>query len=194
VDILTGNPTDKVVERGHNSLPTYGIGRDHDKDWWLALVRELDAAGCLVRGDGRTSGYSLSSRGRLLLQGKETFLGTRSSGKASRGSSGRAGTTPALFEEARERPGEEPLEGPAQEGLFQSLRQVRKRIAEARQVPPYIVFGDKTLRAMARNRPTDAAGLLRCPGVGEAKLDAYGSHFLTAIREFLDRSGVRSES
>ena len=172
VDILTGNPTDKVVERGHNSLPTYGIGRDHERDWWLTLVRELDAAGCLVRGDGRTAGYSLSSKGRLLLQGKETFLGTRSSGKTARES-----TEPA------------PLDGPAQEGLFQSLRQVRKRIAEARQLPPYVIFSDKTLRAMAHNRPTDRVGLLRCPGVGEAKLDAYGTVFLDAIREFISRSG-----
>jgi ATP-dependent DNA helicase RecQ len=182
VDILTGNPTDKVVERGHESLPTYGIGRDHDRDWWLALVRELDAAGCLLRGDGRTAGYSLTGKGRLLLQGKQSFLGTRSTGRSAHRKSGPAARgEPALFEEAA------PLDGPAQEGLFQSLRQVRKAIAAAKQVPPYVVFSDKTLRAMALNRPTDSAGLLRCPGVGEAKLDAYGSLFLTAIREFLSR-------
>ena len=173
VDILVGNPTDKVVERGHDSLPTFGVGRDHERDWWRGLVRELDAAGCLVRGDGRTAGYSLSGRGRLLLQGKETFLGTRS----------------ATAEEP-EPPQPVALDGPAQDGLFQVLRQLRKRCAEARNVPPYVVFSDKTLRAMARNRPTNPAGLLRCPGVGEAKLDAYGSLFLTAIREFLDRSGI----
>jgi ATP-dependent DNA helicase RecQ len=166
VDILTGSPTDKVLERGHNSLPTYGIGRDHDRDWWLALVRELDAAGCLVRGEGRTAGYSVSGKGRLLLQGKDSFLGTRSSGK----------TAPAETESAV-------LDAPAQENLFQVLRQVRKRIAEERRLPPYVIFSDKTLRAMARSRPTDAAGLLRCPGVGDAKLAAYGSLFLTAIRE-----------
>jgi ATP-dependent DNA helicase RecQ len=179
VDILTGNPTDKVLERGHDSLPTYGVGRDHERDWWLALVRELDASGCLVRGDGRTAGYRLSGRGRLLLQGKETFLGTKSSGTASAASAAIGAST--------EPP---PLEGPAQEGLFQVLRQVRKRIAEAREIPPYMVFSDKTLRVMARNRPTDSAAFLRCPGVGEAKLEAYGSLFLTAIQEFLSRSGT----
>ena len=178
VDILTGNATDKVVERGHDSLPTFGIGRDHEKDWWLGLVRELDAAGCLVRGDGRTAGYSLSGRGRRLLQGKETFLGTRSSGAEER------------ERQQRELPQQDAPDGPAQEGLFQVLRQLRKRCAEARNVPPYVVFSDKTLRAMARNRPVDPAGFLRCPGVGEAKLDAYGSLFLTAIREFLDRAGM----
>jgi ATP-dependent DNA helicase RecQ len=76
----------------------------------------------------------------------------------------------------------------AAEGLFQVLRQVRKRIAEARRVPPYVIFSDKTLRAMARSRPTDPAGILRCPGVGDAKLEAYGALFLEAVREFLARS------
>ena len=82
----------------------------------------------------------------------------------------------------------EPLDTAAQDGLFQSLRQVRKYIAEAKGLPAYIVFSDKTLRAMARARPADSAGLLRCPGVGEAKLAAYGSAFLEAIREFLARA------
>ena len=177
VDILTGTPTDKVLERGHESLPTYGIGRDHDRDWWLDLVRDLDAAGCLVRGDGRTAGYGLSSKGRRLLQGKETFLGRQRS-DVSGGHSGQA--------ELEVEP--EPLDTVAQDGLFQSLRQVRKYIAEAKGLPAYIVFSDKTLRAMARARPADSAGLLRCPGVGEAKLAAYGSAFLEAIREFLTRA------
>ncbi len=173
VDILTGNPTDKIMERGHDALPTYGVGREHDRDWWLALVRELDAAGCLVRGEGRTAGYGLSGKGRLLLRGKETFLGTRSSVERSP----QERTEPAL------------LDGPAQEDLFQSLRHVRKRLAETRRLPPYVIFSDKTLRAMARNRPTDSTGLLRCPGVGDAKLAAYGTLFLDAIREFLSRAG-----
>lgn len=168
VDILTGNPTDKVLERGHDSLPTYGIGRDQNREWWLDLVRDLEAAGCIRRGEGRTAGYSLSTRGRLILQGRETFLGTRSA------------------EATRKPPEPEParLAGPALDGLFQSLRQVRKRIADAKGLPAYIVFSDKTLRAMAGTMPTDSAGLLRCPGVGEAKLAAYGAHFLQAIREF----------
>ncbi len=51
-------------------------------------------------------------------------------------------------------------------------------------MPPYIIFSDKTLRAVARNRPTDSAAFLRCPGVGERKLEAYGGAFLALIQEF----------
>ena len=184
VDIVTGTRTEKVEERGHDSLPTFGVGADHDRGWWLDLARSLEADGCLVRGDGRTAGYSLSTRGRRLLQGKETFLGTIRTGRtASERTTSSTRKLPFGDTDADSLP----LDGPAQEGLFQVLRQVRKQIAEARSVPPYIIFGDKTLRAMARNRPTDSAGLLRCPGVGDAKLAAYGPLFLTAIREFLQR-------
>jgi ATP-dependent DNA helicase RecQ len=73
---------------------------------------------------------------------------------------------------------------PGQEELLKLLKGVRKGIAQDRNLPPYIIFSDKTLRAMAKNRPTDPAALRRCPGVGDHKLEAYGSAFLRAIREF----------
>ncbi len=175
VDILTGTATDKVLERGHDNLPTFGIGRDHDRDWWLAVVRELAAAGCLVRGEGRTAGFSLSGKGRMVLAGRETFLGARTVE-----SPGRSGATPRS--DAAAEP--EPLDEGAQSELFQCLRQVRKGIAQAKKLPPYVVFSDKTLRAMARARPQDLTALLRCPGVGDAKLAAYGTVFVEAIRKF----------
>jgi ATP-dependent DNA helicase RecQ len=158
VDIVTGSPTDEVLERGHGALPTFGVGRDHDRDWWLGLVRDLDAAGYFVRGGGRTAGYRLSSKGRFLLQGKETFLGTCSA-EAGSAASARPGA-------AEPEPEPAPLDSATQDGLFQSLRQVRKYIADAKGLPAYIVFSDKTLRALARARPMDSPRLLRCPGVG----------------------------
>jgi ATP-dependent DNA helicase RecQ len=72
------------------------------------------------------------------------------------------------------------------EGLFQCLKQLRKRLARAREVPPYMVFSDKSLRAMAAACPTTSAAFLACPGVGERKLEAYGEEFIRAVREFLD--------
>ena len=173
-DILVGAATDKVLERGHQALPTFGIGKDHDRDWWLSLIRELDAGDCLVRGDGRTAGYSLSGKGRLILLGKQSFLASRSLGRRSRS---------GARSQQEELP-MEPLDGPAQEGLFQCLRSVRRTIAQSRKLPPYVIFSDKALRSMAQNRPMDGVGLLRCYGVGDAKLEAYGSAFLTAIREW----------
>ena len=173
-DILVGAATDKVLDRGHQALPTFGVGKDHDRDWWLGLIRELDAGDCLARGEGRTAGYRLTGKGRLVLLGKQAFLASRSLGRASRDSS------PARQDELPL----EPLDAGSQEGLFQCLRVLRKEIARKKGLPPYVVFSDKSLRSIAQNRPANAAGLLRCHGVGDAKLEAYGTAFLEAIREW----------
>jgi ATP-dependent DNA helicase RecQ len=173
-DILIGASTDKVLERGHQALPTFGVGRDHDRDWWLGLIREMDAGACLVRGDSRTAGYSLSAKGRLILQGRQSFTASRNlGGRSRRGAASKQEDLPL-----------EALDAPAREELFQCLRSVRKRIAASKKLPPYVIFSDKTLRSIAQNRPTDSAGLLRCHGVGEAKLEAYGAAFLKTIREW----------
>jgi ATP-dependent DNA helicase RecQ len=175
-DVLVGACTDKVLERGHQHLPVFGAGRDRERDWWLSLIREMDAAELLVRGEERTSGYSLSQAGRLVLAGKGEFLASRSLARA--GGQGRKG--PVQPQPAKP----EPLDATAGEDLFQRLRAVRLEIARAKDLPPYVVFSDKTLRSMVANRPTDAQGLLGCFGVGEAKLEAYGKAFLAAIREW----------
>jgi ATP-dependent DNA helicase RecQ len=70
-----------------------------------------------------------------------------------------------------------------EDGLFDRLRALRKEIADAQNVPAYIVFNDATLRAMAAARPQSAADLLDVPGVGPAKLERYGQAFLVALRE-----------
>ncbi len=169
-DILVGNATDRIMERGHQSLPTFGIGRDRDKGWWLSLIQELEAGDFLLRGEGRLAGFHLSDRGRLLLRGKHSFFAA----------AGAAGA--AVIDE----PPAPALPAASPEGLFLCLKQLRKRIAEGRDIPPYIVFSDKTLRAIAKDQPMDPAAFLRCPGVGDRKLAAYGGDFLKAIRTFRD--------
>jgi ATP-dependent DNA helicase RecQ len=166
-DVLVGNPTDKVLERGHQNLPTFGVGRDRDRSWWLALIQELAAAGHLVRGEGRLAGYSLSDTGRLMLRGRGTFFSARSAGPA-----------PA---EAPAAPAVAPADA---EALLLCLKRLRKRIAQARNLPPYVIFSDKTLRAMAQAQPTSTSALLAITGVGEHKLAAYGSAFMKAISDF----------
>lgn len=170
-DILVGSATDKVLERGHQSLPTFGAGKEHERSWWLSLIQELAASGHLVRGEGRTAGFRLSESGRLLLRGKGSFLSPL----------GADGESPAAAAPARE---ETVVDRGDQEALLRVLKELRKRIASARDVPPYMVFSDKTLRAMVRNRPTDAAAFLECQGVGARKLAEYGAAFMEAIRDF----------
>jgi len=180
-DVVCGIRTDKVLECGHHALPTFGVGRDQERDWWLSLIRELEAGGYLVRGEGRTAGFRLSERGRMVLHGKERFLAALM-GFHPEGS--RLLQRKATNRDRREFVESAPSDNTSQESLFQGLKALRLRLAREHRVPPYIIFSDKTLRMMARNRPTDPTALLRCPGVGDRKLEAYGETFLKLVREF----------
>lgn len=166
-DIVTGNPTDRILELGHNDLPTFGVGREQDRGWWLGLLRDLEGAGYIERADGRKSGFRMTARGRGVLFGREPFEAARRAKPAPLNSRRQAG----------------------EDELFECLRQLRLRLARERELPPYIIFSDKTLRSMARNRPTDEPGLLRCHGVGERKLEQYGPEFLGALRSYLGGAG-----
>ena len=177
VDIVSGNASDKVVERGHDALPTFGVGRDRPRGAWLDLVKDLERDGYIERepaGDnGRMGGYRVTAAGRQVLSGRQTVLGVRRS-PALRGAAG----APAAA--APDVP-----EGEA-EALFNCLRQRRRSLARERSVPPYVVFSDRSLRDMARLRPRDRAALLACHGVGERKLERYGDAVLEVIRGFVE--------
>ncbi|MHB8148440.1 MAG: HRDC domain-containing protein, partial [Vulcanimicrobiaceae bacterium] len=73
---------------------------------------------------------------------------------------------------------------PADDALFERLREVRKRLADAASIPPYVVFSDATLRALAAQKPLDARAFLSVSGVGDVKLERYGEAFMEAISEF----------
>jgi ATP-dependent DNA helicase RecQ len=170
-DILVGRATDKVVERGHDSLPTFGVGKDQERSYWLDLAQELAAEGYLLRGEDRLAGFRLSERGRLLLHGKGSFSSSLSASQPG-GEAEPVGAGPP--------PGDRRTD----EELLGRLKELRKRIAGGRDLPPYVIFSDKTLRAMARSRPTDPDAFLSCHGVGSRKLEEYGAAFMEAIREF----------
>ena len=183
-DIVTGNPTDKVLQFGHNELPTYGVGREREKSWWLDLIRDLESSGCIARTDGQKSGFRITPEGRQVLHGKKPFWSVKRSTVTGDGSRAglRGATGPGA---APELPALRSRRTADQDALFELLRELRRDIARRREVPPYVIFSDKSLRSMATNRPTDQAAFLRCHGVGERKLEEYGPDFLGAIRDYL---------
>lgn len=184
-DIVAGNTTDKVLERGHNSLPTFGVGADRDRGYWLSLARDLSESGYLVRGDGELAGFRLSQQGRLLLKGKLTYLGRRRTA---------ATAGPKTGSHARRRKkgalaSEEPTFDDAAEALYRCLKEMRKSEAAGRGVPPYVIFSDRSLRDIATRRPAGEEQLLACYGVGPQKSARYGGMVLRIVYAFENGDG-----
>ena len=171
IDIVTGADTKRVRALGHDGIKTYGAGRHHDKKYWRFLVDELLAQE-LIREDGdRYPVLKLTAKGSAVLFG-----------------GGEHTVTALKREEPKEKRkiAESGDFGQYDETLFEALRAVRKRLAEGQQVPPYIIFSDKTLHEMCRHYPSTRESMARISGVGEAKLERYGDDFIAAIRSYLD--------
>lgn len=171
-DILTGTATEAVRRQNHDGLKTFGVGADKPKSAWTALTRKLFAADALAEASSEHGGFRLTAKGEDILFGRET-IALRADPFAERRSR-RAGREAARADGLDE--------GTA--GLFEHLRKLRLQIAREEGVAAYIIFTDRTLIAMARERPLDLDGMRSIEGVGERKLAQYGEAFLEAIAEF----------
>ncbi|MHB1307398.1 MAG: DNA helicase RecQ [Limisphaerales bacterium] len=166
IAVLTGGDTEAIRRWGHQELSTFGIGQDRTRQEWGAIGRELIRLGLLAQNAGGLPVLELTPEGLAALKDRRSITLTEPM-KAPR----------ARVERAGEIAGDELL--------FDKLRQLRKQLADAQGVPPYIVFGDQSLRWMARSYPTSEAEFLAIPGVGEVKLRDYGRAFLDEIGSHL---------
>jgi ATP-dependent DNA helicase RecQ len=166
VAVLTASASEQVIKWGHQELSTYGIGRDTSRNEWGAIGRELIRLGYLQQESGRFPTVSLTDAGRAALRERRQIpLTHQKDTQSSRNQISKRG------------------EIDCDELLFEKLRRLRKRLADEQGVPPYIVFGDTSLRHMANAKPVTDSQLLNIPGVGETKLRVYGEEFLAEIRE-----------
>lgn len=162
-EVLAGKASEKVRKFGHDRSSVFGIGRDWPAEQWRSLGRQLEAIDALER-DAQGGGLVLGPAARAILKGEVPIAMKQ---VTARRATARAGATAELAA------GDQPL--------FETLRALRRQLAAQAGVPPYIVFSDATLRAMAASRPRDLAGMARIPGVGAVKLDSWGAVFLAAI-------------
>lgn len=170
IDVLRGLATEKVVERGHEKLKTFGVGRDLSKAEWQSVYRQLVAHGFLCADPEGHGGLMLTEAATPVLKGQEAV---------------RLRKDPAAEARRTLRPGRSgPSErlSPADDALWHELKALRLELARDQGVPPYVIFHDATLMEMVRARPLDAVGLGLLPGVGSRKLDRYGEEFLEVIR------------
>ena len=171
-DVLLGRDTKKVRRFGHDTLSTYGIGTELNKGGWRSVVRQLVAAD-LLRVD--VSGYGalkLTPACEPVLHGKEP-IALRKDRRPPRTKKRKKQTAPA----------EGLPDTPEAKALFNVLRQRRLELATEQDVPPYVIFHDKTLAAMVVHQPTDLDSFNDLSGVGAVKRDRYGEAFLEVLHE-----------
>jgi ATP-dependent DNA helicase RecQ len=165
IDILTGSATDKVRERGHDQLPTFAVGRDLSKAAWGAVFRQMMGRD-LVRPDpDRHGALRMTDAARPVLRGEASVTLRRDTVVA-------AGEREPLV---RAQVADEDL------GLLALLKARRRALAEAQNVPAYVVFPDKTLIEMAERKPANLDQMAGITGVGAKKLESYGAAFLEVI-------------
>ncbi|MEH6474921.1 MAG: DNA helicase RecQ [Sneathiella sp.] len=165
IDILMGADTDKIRSTSHDTLPLYGKGTDYNRPEWQALIRQLLSLDYITQDIEGFGGLSLNEKCRPLLRAEETFSTRQYISPKKQKNKGRA-STPIPPEDA---------------SLFDSLKALRLEIAKAGNIPPYVVFHDKTLLEMANLRPTSLQAMAEVQGVGESKLKRYGEQFLEVI-------------
>lgn len=164
IDILRGNMTDRVRERGHDDLPTFGVGKDHDKRLWQAIFRQMLGLD-LVRPDPERHGaLRITEKAHPVLRGEAQVELRRDTLKAT-----------------SRRPAAKMMVSEEDAPLLSALKAKRRALAEAARVPAYVVFNDKTLIEMAETRPADLDAMARIGGVGAKKLESYGRAFLQVI-------------
>ncbi|MGX0976985.1 ATP-dependent DNA helicase RecQ [Roseovarius sp. MBR-51] len=163
IDILTGTATDKIRQRGHEALPTFGVGRDMDKRGWQGVFRQMMGRD-LIRPDRERHGaLVMTETARPILRGEDSVTLRRDT----------IDHTP--------RPAVRALVSDEDAPLLSALKAKRRALAEAASVPAYIVFNDRTLIEMAETRPETLDQMARISGVGAKKLERYGADFLEVI-------------
>ncbi|MES2694231.1 MAG: DNA helicase RecQ [Verrucomicrobiota bacterium] len=168
VEVLTGADTEKIRRWGHDRLTTYGIGKELGRSEWSAVGRELMRLGYVGVAEGEFATLVLTEEGMAILKARTPITLTK----------------PMDLPKARRtvrREGDIACD----EILFARLRALRKELADERRVPAYVIFGDATLRAMARHYPEKLAQMEGIPGVGEKKRAEFGELFASEIASYL---------
>jgi ATP-dependent DNA helicase RecQ len=174
VDVLCGADTEPIRHRGHNHLSTFGVGQDLKRNTWQAIGRELLRLGLVKCSPGKFATLSLTTGGLAALRERTPITLTKH--------------VDLVAQREKSRTGEIECD----EVLFEHLRIVRRKLADERDVPAYVIFSDVSLREMARVYPTTAAEFQRISGVGRQKLSNFAEPFLAEIKHYLATGKQRS--
>lgn len=170
-DVLLGKSSDRMQQLGHDQIKTFGIGTEYSKDAWRSIFRQLVAQNLLKVDVEHHGGLSLTDLGTSFLKEKpELRLRKPTEAKQAR----RA--------ERKSRASAGGIVQTADQALFQALRALRAELAKAQNLPPYVIFHDRTLQEFALHRPQNAETMRGISGVGDRKMERYGEAFLACIQ------------
>ena len=173
--VLRGVADDRIRALGHDRLSTFGIGADLDERQWRGVFRQLVSAGLLATDDEGFGVLRVTAAARDVLRGAATLqlrrVADRSERRVSRRTqrAGRSAQSLAI--------------APEQSALWQTLRELRAKLAREQGVPAYVIFHDATLLQMLHEQPQTARELGAISGIGTAKLARYGEEFLAVLRQ-----------
>ena len=172
VDLLLGKPDDRMIRNGHDKLKVFGLGSELDANGWRSLFRQLVAGGLLTGDEEGRGSLLLTERARPVLRGEAPFRMRRvvASGERRSARSKRERQAAARRAVAA---GDKPL--------VAALRALRARLAAEANVPPYVIFHDKTIAEIAAKRPTMPAALADIYGLGARKIAKFGADIIEAV-------------
>ena len=167
VNVVRGTLTEKVLQRRHNELSNFGVGKERPKEFWQALIRQLLAAGHISVDIQRYGALRISDTGRKILSGDTVFNYKNINSKSLLPSGKSQKSLPKIIG--------------VNEELLAKLKVKRLDIAREKRVPAFVIFSDRSLTEMAAKRPQSESQFLDINGVGPQKLKEYGKTFLSLI-------------
>ncbi|MBC8525270.1 MAG: DNA helicase RecQ [Candidatus Cloacimonetes bacterium] len=170
VDVLLGSKAKKVLNRRHHNLSTYGIGKEYSRKQWFHLSRQFIQKGLIIQ-DVNFGSLKLTNKAWEVLKGKKTVMGL-------------------LEEERIDYKKEKISEQEYDHTLFEILRKKRKELADTANVPPYVIFPDKTLIEISIYFPQSKDSLLNIHGIGLVKYEKYGNMLMNIISKYCDENQI----
>ncbi len=167
IDVLRGVSTDKVRQRGHDTLPTFGVGAELGKGEWQAVFRQMMGYDLIRPDAARHGALRMTEAARPILRGEASIELRRDTIQAQKGKAAKPKVRALVAEE--------------DEPLLAALKSKRRELAEAARAPAYVVFPDRTLIEMASEKPGTLDEFARLNGVGAKKLEKFGQVFLAVI-------------
>ena len=175
VNILVGNETSEIDSFKHNELEIFGSGQDEDEKTWNAVIRQALIAGYLLKDIENYGLLKITDKGKDFMDNPVSFKITKDN----------------EFEEEVE---ETPVRGGAScavdPALYSMMKDLRKKLSKRLQVPPFVIFQDPSLEAMATTYPITLEELQNIPGVGAGKAKRYGKEFIELIKRHVEENEI----